>query len=878
MAGSSAVIDLSSDDEDEAVPVIPAPTSATKPVKGLGISIVDAGIAPVPASTPSPSEANKGQLRNVQAGKNGGDNCQESPKWGEPLPPDPDGHTPVIISPRERAASMKQTPHIQKGSDVGKKVRPVVGAKSELKVKIPSSPTSPPPPLDGSDVCRLFWRAGDYEAHPSGVKTTRGAMDHVRVHPKFLHSNATSHKWALGAVAELLDNAVDEISNGATFVKVDKISNPRDKTSALLIQDDGGGMAPDCMRQCMSLGYSRKNTNTTIGQYGNGFKTSTMRLGADVVVFSRCKSGPVVTQSIGLLSYTFLRKTGHEDVVVPMIDYEVPDAPGTLRPSGEGLRKMVRSTLDDWHKNLSTILQWSPYSTEAELLAQFADVGWHGTKVIVYNLWFNDDGILELDFDSDEYDIQLRGGVKQDSGKPVQTQLAQQHIANRYHHSLRVYASILYLQMPPRFQIILRGQPVEHHSLANDLKFPEQIVYKPQIGNTKDPGSKETAVVTIIGFTKEAPLINVHGFNVYHKNRLIMPFWKVWQDNSSRGRGVVGVLEANFVEPAHDKQDFERTAVLMRLETRLKQMTVEYWNLHCHLIGYQPNTKAGKAARKQAAAPPSIEYPAPVASLTPSLPHTSEVDNGVDGVRPSTSKQARSSVPGAGKKSEGPQVKSEPMDFSPESLKRSSSATVSETLRRLKRQRREGTNNSPSSTTEEGETAVADATISTQIDESVMLQLVEENSQLLARISNYEDHTKTLEQNKKNLEAKVIEMEKQLVEEKVRVVRLQQELDEMRMRKEQDASRKDDGRKSSGDVARVRETARIAELVASRTAVPSGASAPTTFPRPVVKKSSGDVARVCQTEWIAQLVSSLSALPRRASASTTFLRPVVKVE
>lgn len=23
-------------------------------------------------------------------------------------------------------------------------------------------------------------------------------LDHVRVHPKFLHSNATSHKWALG--------------------------------------------------------------------------------------------------------------------------------------------------------------------------------------------------------------------------------------------------------------------------------------------------------------------------------------------------------------------------------------------------------------------------------------------------------------------------------------------------------------------------------------------------------------------------------------------------------------------------------------------------------------------------------------------------------
>ena len=28
-------------------------------------------------------------------------------------------------------------------------------------------------------------------------------------------------------------------------------------------------------------------------------------------------------------------------------------------------------------------------------------MGLHGTKVVVFNLWFNDDGDLELDFDSD---------------------------------------------------------------------------------------------------------------------------------------------------------------------------------------------------------------------------------------------------------------------------------------------------------------------------------------------------------------------------------------------------------------------------------------------------------------------------------------------
>lgn len=40
---------------------------------------------------------------------------------------------------------------------------------------------------------------------------------------------------------------------------------------------------------------------------------------------------------------------------------------------------------------------------------------------------------------------------------------------------------------------------------------------------------------------------------------------------------VIGVLEANFVEPAHDKQGFERTTVLARLEAKLVQMQKTYW-------------------------------------------------------------------------------------------------------------------------------------------------------------------------------------------------------------------------------------------------------------------------------------------------------------
>ncbi|MCO5607313.1 hypothetical protein L7F22_061506 [Adiantum nelumboides] len=243
-------------------------------------------------------------------------------------------------------------------------------------------------------ISRKFWKAGDYDALVTLNIAPASGIDHVRVHPKFLHSNATSHKWALGAIAELLDNAIDEVQNGATHVRVDVIQSPLDGTPMLLVQDDGGGMDPDCMRQCMSLGYSQKTTKTTIGQYGNGFKTSTMRLGADVIVFSRCIQNGYVTESIGLLSYTFLRETAKEDIIVPMVDFQLFINSGTRNI-------LLRTTNGDWLENLQMILQWSPFRTEGELLNQFADMSSHGTKIIVYNLWLNDDGELELDFDTD---------------------------------------------------------------------------------------------------------------------------------------------------------------------------------------------------------------------------------------------------------------------------------------------------------------------------------------------------------------------------------------------------------------------------------------------------------------------------------------------
>ncbi|KAF6135023.1 hypothetical protein GIB67_014072 [Kingdonia uniflora] len=65
-----------------------------------------------------------------------------------------------------------------------------------------------------------------------------------------------------------------------------------------------------------------------------------------------------------------------------------------------------------------------------------------------------------------------------------------------------------------------------------------------------------------------------------------MPFWRVVSHSNHKGRGVVGVLEANFIEPTHNKQEFEKTSLFQKLEARLKEMTLEYWQYHCGLIGY----------------------------------------------------------------------------------------------------------------------------------------------------------------------------------------------------------------------------------------------------------------------------------------------------
>ncbi|KFK25545.1 hypothetical protein AALP_AA8G128800 [Arabis alpina] len=434
-------------------------------------------------------------------------------------------------------------------------------------------------------LSRQFWKAGDDEDDvPIPHYCSNDAA--VRVHPQFLHANATSHKWALGALAELLDNSLDEACNGATYVHVDSKTNQRDENSNILIvEDNGGGMNPNRFRECLSLGYSRKrNMANTVGQYGNGFKTSTMRLGADAIVFSRCRgtNGNNPTQSIGMLSYTFLYETRKCEAIVPTVDFELVD---------NNWKEIIYSSTDDWFDNLETIVKWSPYLSQQDLFDQFDFLGDQGTRIVIYNLWEDDEGKLELDFDTDPHDIQLRGVNRDEKNIDMAKTYPNSRHFLTYRHSLRSYASILYLRLPPNFRIILRGKDVEHHNLLNDMMMTEDITYRPKCSGEWS-GDQNMVAAIKLGFVKDAyHHIDIQGFNVYHKNRLIKPFWRVWNAAGSDGRGVIGILEANFIQPAHNKQGFERTVGLAKLETRLITHQKNYWSSKCQEIGYAPRRK-----------------------------------------------------------------------------------------------------------------------------------------------------------------------------------------------------------------------------------------------------------------------------------------------
>uniref|UniRef100_A0A8D1MS51 MORC family CW-type zinc finger 3 n=1 Tax=Sus scrofa TaxID=9823 RepID=A0A8D1MS51_PIG len=196
---------------------------------------------------------------------------------------------------------------------------------------------------------------------PSGIRLSA-------LCPKFLHTNSTSHTWPFSAVAELIDNAYDPDVN-AKQIWIDKtVINDH---VCLTFTDNGNGMTSDKLHKMLSFGFSDKvtmNGHVPVGLYGNGFKSGSMRLGKDAIVFT--KNGE--SMSVGFLSQTYLEVIKAEHVVVPIVAFSKD-------------RQIINST--ESKASLAAILEHSLFSTEQKLLAELdAIMSTKGTRIIIWNL------------------------------------------------------------------------------------------------------------------------------------------------------------------------------------------------------------------------------------------------------------------------------------------------------------------------------------------------------------------------------------------------------------------------------------------------------------------------------------------------------------
>ncbi|XP_054643460.1 MORC family CW-type zinc finger protein 3a isoform X2 [Dunckerocampus dactyliophorus] len=376
--------------------------------------------------------------------------------------------------------------------------------------------------------------------------------------PKFLHTNSTSHTWPFSAIAELIDNACDPDVQAKQFW-IDKTVIKGHE--CLSFMDNGNGLDHEAMHKMLSFGYSDKvavNGIEPIGMYGNGFKSGSMRLGKDAIVFSKSKD----TSCVGMLSQTYLEQINAQQIIVPIACFE-----------HTGQKTMhVR---EEHKASLQDILRYSPFKMESDLLLEISAISstWSdvttGTRIIIWNLRRTSTGTLEFDFQKDRYDIQIPSDVYEALNQPFER--IPSHIPESV-YSLRAYCSILYLK--PRMQVVIRGQKVKTQLIAKSLAKSETDRYKPNFLNKRVP--------IIFGYNTKSK--DHYGIMMYHKNRLIKAYERIGCQlkPNNKGVGVIGVIECNFLDPTHNKQSFIENDKYRKTMNSLASKLDDYCNQICY--------------------------------------------------------------------------------------------------------------------------------------------------------------------------------------------------------------------------------------------------------------------------------------------------------
>ncbi|XP_035245807.1 MORC family CW-type zinc finger protein 3-like isoform X2 [Anguilla anguilla] len=393
------------------------------------------------------------------------------------------------------------------------------------------------------------------------------------VNPQYLHANSTSHTWAFSAIAELIDNACDP-DVGAKQIWIDwtKIKD----FDCLTFTDNGAGMDFDEMHKMLSFGFSDKQAlggRAQVGLYGNGFKSGSMFLGKDAIVFSKNPYSMIV----GLLSQTYLADIQAQNVVVPIV---------TFRKNEEN----KFSAIPQHRESLKAILEHSLFQTEEQLLSELKIIkGITGTRIIIWNLRSTSSGQIEFEFKEDIADIQI---PYVDSTDEQRRPIRRPAWVAEFEFSLRAYCSILYLK--PSMQILIKGKKMKTQLVAKSLAHTVKDRYTPKFLNKH--------IKITFGYRTESG--GPYGVLMYCKNRLIRPYVHLGCQlkANAKGVGVIGIIECNFLKPTHNKQEFAESVEYRKIKHCLGVKLEEYWN-HMRLKRKEHPSNTGPTDDTKGAAP-----------------------------------------------------------------------------------------------------------------------------------------------------------------------------------------------------------------------------------------------------------------------------------